>query len=143
MEEKESFMREAIRLSIDNMRDGNGGPFGAVVVKDGRIIGAGANQAAIKNKYLAGWHKKYFCVRRWLKIKSGQKYWLCPGCARYRDHAERRAVKDGLARHSELVAGALLYLWGHWWCCEPCAAALAAAGIKDVYLLEGSDKLFK
>ena len=29
------FMREAIRLSIDQMKAGHGGPFGAVVVKDG------------------------------------------------------------------------------------------------------------
>ena len=38
------FMREAIRLSIEPMRAGRGGPFGAVVVKDGRIIARGFNQ---------------------------------------------------------------------------------------------------
>ena len=38
------FMREAIRLSIEKMEAGNGGPFGAVVVKDGRIIARGFNQ---------------------------------------------------------------------------------------------------
>ena len=38
------FMREAIRLSIDQMRAGHGGPFGAVVVKDGKIIARGFNQ---------------------------------------------------------------------------------------------------
>ena len=37
-------MREAIRLSIDEMRAGHGGPFGAVVVKDGQIIARGFNQ---------------------------------------------------------------------------------------------------
>lgn len=40
---KEDFMREAIRLSIDNVRDG-GGPFGAVIVKDGEIISTGVNR---------------------------------------------------------------------------------------------------
>lgn len=38
------FMREAIRLSIEKMQAGFGGPFGAVVVKDGEIIARGFNQ---------------------------------------------------------------------------------------------------
>jgi tRNA(Arg) A34 adenosine deaminase TadA len=38
------FMREAIRLSIEKMQAGLGGPFGAVVVKDGQIIARGFNQ---------------------------------------------------------------------------------------------------
>ncbi len=38
------FLREAIRLSIEKMEQGAGGPFGAVVVRDGQIIGRGWNQ---------------------------------------------------------------------------------------------------
>ena len=41
---KTKFMREAIRLSIQMMRRGKGGPFGAVVVKGKRIVGRGCNQ---------------------------------------------------------------------------------------------------
>ncbi|MCP4441291.1 MAG: nucleoside deaminase, partial [Aureispira sp.] len=37
------FMREAIGLSIKGMQNNEGGPFGAVVVKDGKIIGRGNN----------------------------------------------------------------------------------------------------
>jgi guanine deaminase len=37
------FMYEAIRLSVENVESGTGGPFGAVVVKDGRIIARGMN----------------------------------------------------------------------------------------------------
>jgi guanine deaminase len=40
---KQDFMREAIGLARKSMDDGAGGPFGAVVVKDGRIIGRGQN----------------------------------------------------------------------------------------------------
>ncbi len=36
-------MREAIRMATDNVRNG-GGPFGAVIVKDGRIVGRGVNR---------------------------------------------------------------------------------------------------
>ena len=45
----EAFMREAIELSVQRMRDGRGGPFGAVVVKDGRIIGRGSNEVTTAN----------------------------------------------------------------------------------------------
>lgn len=40
--DKEMLMREAIKLSIDNISNG-GGPFGAVIVKDGEIIARGVN----------------------------------------------------------------------------------------------------
>ena len=38
------FMRRALALSLANAGSDKGGPFGAVVVKDGRIIGEGANR---------------------------------------------------------------------------------------------------
>jgi len=37
-------MTRAIQLSLENVHAGRGGPFGAVVVKDGTIIGEAANQ---------------------------------------------------------------------------------------------------
>lgn len=40
---EERFMREAIRLAVENVKQGTGGPFGAVVVKEGKIIAACAN----------------------------------------------------------------------------------------------------
>ena len=39
-----SFMAEAIRLARNGLRRGAGGPFGAVVVRDGVIIGRGWNR---------------------------------------------------------------------------------------------------
>jgi len=38
------FMARAIQLSIENVHSGRGGPFGAVIVKDGELIAEGANQ---------------------------------------------------------------------------------------------------
>ena len=38
-----TFMREAIRLSVENANQG-GGPFGAIIVKDGKIISRGVNR---------------------------------------------------------------------------------------------------
>lgn len=44
MSENEAFMREAIRLAIHNVRSGAGGPFGALVVRAGDVVGRGANR---------------------------------------------------------------------------------------------------
>jgi tRNA(Arg) A34 adenosine deaminase TadA len=40
----ENFMREAIRLSVEAVRSGRGGPFGCVVVRAGAVVGRGSNQ---------------------------------------------------------------------------------------------------
>lgn len=42
-------MREAIRLSIENVKSGKGGPFAAVIVKDGSIIATGTNLVTSSN----------------------------------------------------------------------------------------------
>lgn len=55
-------MREAIRLSIENVESGNGGPFGAVVVKDGKIIARGANQVTSTNDPTA--HAEVVAIRK-------------------------------------------------------------------------------
>ncbi len=43
VEYKKQFLHEATRLAIESVEKGWGGPFGAVIVKDGRIIGRGQN----------------------------------------------------------------------------------------------------
>lgn len=62
MEEQKKFMREAIRLSIENVEFGNGGPFGAVVVKDGKIIARGANEVTNANDPTA--HAEVVAIRK-------------------------------------------------------------------------------
>jgi tRNA(Arg) A34 adenosine deaminase TadA len=49
MENHKAFMLEAIRLSEEGMKDGHGGPFGAIVVKDNTIIGRGFNRVLSSN----------------------------------------------------------------------------------------------
>ncbi len=43
-----TFMREAINLSIENVKNG-GGPFGAVIVKDGKVVATGVNRVTANN----------------------------------------------------------------------------------------------
>jgi guanine deaminase len=58
---KEKFMREAIRLSLEKSRENCGGPFGAVVVREGEIIGRGWNQVTSKNDPTA--HAEVVAIR--------------------------------------------------------------------------------
>lgn len=55
------FMMEAIRLSIANVEEGKGGPFGAVVVKDGKIIARGVNNVTTQNDPTA--HAEVVAIR--------------------------------------------------------------------------------
>lgn len=107
-------------------------PTASVIVKDGKIIGRGANGST--------YHETHECERIKQKIPTGQGYELCEGC-HPKNHSEPKAVRNAKDLGND-TNGADLYLWGHWWCCEPCWNAIISAGIKNVYLLENSEVLF-
>jgi deoxycytidylate deaminase len=129
--ENNPFMIEArmsaLKYSIDNKVK-----TGGVVVKDGAIIGRGANGSEF--------HKNNICMRVKLNCPTGQGYELCEGC-HPKNHCEPKACLDAKNNRHD-TKNADLYLWGHWWCCEPCWQAMISAGIKNVYLMENSEKLF-
>jgi guanine deaminase len=54
-------MTQAIELAIDNVRSGRGGPFAAVIVKDGRVIATGTNQVTASNDPTA--HAEIVAIR--------------------------------------------------------------------------------
>ena len=60
-EEDEKFMRRAIELAQNGMKTGAGGPFGAVVVKDGEIVGEGSNRVTSTNDPTA--HAEIVAIR--------------------------------------------------------------------------------
>jgi guanine deaminase len=47
--EHDDFMRQAIDLAYTGMNGGHGGPFGAVIVQDGKVIGQGHNRVLASN----------------------------------------------------------------------------------------------
>jgi guanine deaminase len=65
-DERQQFMREAIRLSIENIQSGKGGPFAAVIVKDGKIIARGTNLVLSANDPTA--HAEIAAIREACKI---------------------------------------------------------------------------
>ena len=62
MKQQEEFMKEAIKLSIEKMEAGFGGPFGAVVVCDGKIIARGYNNVLATNDPTA--HAEVDAIRK-------------------------------------------------------------------------------
>ncbi len=56
------FMKEAIQLATDHMKAGDGGPFGAVIVKNGTIIAKGWNRVTSTNDPTA--HAEIDCIRK-------------------------------------------------------------------------------
>lgn len=61
LENDEKFMDEAIELAIKGVMSDEGGPFGAIVVKDGRIVGKGNNHVTSTNDPTA--HAEVMAIR--------------------------------------------------------------------------------
>lgn len=80
----EDFMRRAIELSRTKMREGDGGPFGAVVVVDGRIVGEGWNQVTSRDDPTA--HAEVVAIRAAcatlgrFSLEGGVIYSSCEPC---------------------------------------------------------------
>ena len=79
-----SFMARAIQLSIDNVRSGKGGPFGAVVVKAGNVIAEGVNRVTATNDPTA--HAEVIAIReachrlQVFQLKDCELYTSCEPC---------------------------------------------------------------
>ena len=77
------FMRKAIALSIENI-DNGGGPFGAVIVKEGKIISSGVNRVTTNTDPTA--HAEITAIRKASKklgtfdLSGCEMYSSCEPC---------------------------------------------------------------
>lgn len=71
-------MRAAIELARQGMKAGDGGPFGAIVVRDGKVIGKGWNQVLANNDPTA--HGEIMAIR---DACARQKRFSLEGCELY------------------------------------------------------------
>lgn len=74
----ERFLREAIALARQGMDRNDGGPFGCVIVKDGRIIGRGHNKVTSSNDPTA--HAEVVAIR---EACTALGSYQLEGCALY------------------------------------------------------------
>lgn len=72
---RSEFMQRAISLAIENVRAGRGGPFGAVVVKDGQIIAEGANCVTSTNDPTA--HAEMTAIRTACRVLGAFQLSAC------------------------------------------------------------------
>lgn len=83
-EQQKAFMRRAINLSRHKMHENCGGPFGAVIVKDGNVIAEGWNQVTSSNDPTA--HAEVTAIRNACKavndfsLKGYDIYTSCEPC---------------------------------------------------------------
>jgi guanine deaminase len=114
------FLRRAIALATENVASGKGGPFGAVIVRQGKIVGEGANSVTTTNDPTA--HAEVNAIRAAakalgeFKLAGCELYTSCEPCpmclaATYWAHVD--AVYYGA-----------------------CAADAARAGFDDAFLYE-------
>jgi tRNA(Arg) A34 adenosine deaminase TadA len=77
-------MARAIELSIEGVQSGRGGPFGAVIVKDGEILGEGVNQVTSTKDPTA--HAEILAIRAAcaklgsFELKNCELYTSCEPC---------------------------------------------------------------
>jgi tRNA(Arg) A34 adenosine deaminase TadA len=112
MPDEAEFMRRAIALSRQGMEAGAGGPFGAVVVLDGAVVGEGWNQVTSTNDPTA--HAEIVAIRRAcaalgrFDLRGATLYTSCepcPMCLAAAYWARLDAIVHGNAREDAAAIG--------------------------------------
>jgi guanine deaminase len=120
MQGKPAFMEKAIALATENVTSGRGGPFGAVIVRDGEIIATGTNLVTITNDPTA--HGEIVAIRN-----------ACTVLASFR--------LNGCHIYTSCEPCPMCLAAIYWSRCDAifygsCAADAAAAGFDDAFLYE-------
>lgn len=124
-EEHERFLARAIELAVENVRSGRGGPFAALVVRDGHILAEGTNLVTSTNDPTA--HAEIVAIRHSCQVLghfqltgcvlysscepcpmcTGAIYWARPAAVYYAasaDDAASAGFDDRLIREELLLA---------------------------------------
>jgi guanine deaminase len=72
---EERFMRMAIDLAVKNARAGDGGPFGAVVASEGKLIASGVNRVTSANDPTA--HAEIVAIREACRVLGNFQLTSC------------------------------------------------------------------
>jgi len=114
------FMEKAIALATENVTSGGGGPFGAVIVRDGEIVATGANLVTATNDPTA--HAEVVAIRNACAALAS---FQLSGCHIY---TSCEPCPMCLAAIYWARCAAIFY--------GSCAADAAAAGFDDAFLYE-------
>jgi guanine deaminase len=130
-EGKRKFMEEAARLATESVEKGWGGPFGAVIVKDGEIIGRGQNRVLLTGCPV--FHAEVTAI-----IDASQK--LNPKALLGSDYASGTILEmipresgspDSVPERAKMLKGCEIYINGA--PCPMCMSAIYWSRIDHVY----------
>jgi guanine deaminase len=114
------FMEKAIALATENVTSGRGGPFGAVIVRDGNIVAIGTNLVTATNDPTA--HAEVVAIRNACAALSSFEL---SGC-----HIYTSCEPCPMCLAAIYWARCAAIFYGN------CAADAAAAGFDDAFLYE-------
>lgn len=129
--DKAKFMEEATRLAIESVEKGWGGPFGAVIVKDGEIIGRGQNRVLLTG--IPVFHAEVTAImdasaRLNPKALLGSEY----GAGTILEMIPREpGSPDPVAERAKMLKGCEIYINGA--PCPMCMSAIYWSRIDHVY----------
>ena len=125
-------MEEAVRLAVQSVQNGWGGPFGALVVKDGKIVARGQNRVLLTGDVTA--HAEIEAIRKAIQIVNP----YAPTISEERQneaHLELAPRAEGSAdpapERARMLMGYELYATGA--PCPMCMGAIYWARLDRVY----------
>jgi tRNA(Arg) A34 adenosine deaminase TadA len=125
-------IEETVRLAIESVQNGWGGPFGAVVVKDGAIVGRGQNRVLLTGDVTS--HAEIEAIRKAIQVINA----YAPSIDEEHQndaHLELVSVPEGssdvVARRARMLMGYELYTTGM--PCPMCLGAIYLCRLDAVY----------
>jgi len=101
--------------------------FSMLVLKDGtKIYGKNSQQVKVTE-----------CPRVTLKVSD---YTPCDTVCKQQTHAERDAIWKAMSLGFD-TKDSVMFLTGHWVCCDECRSSMKIAGVKECYLLNKGDTI--
>jgi guanine deaminase len=113
-------MLEAVDLALSNVRQGRGGPFGAVIVKDDQVIATGVNQVTAKHDPTA--HAEVVAIRN--------------ACQRFQTFQLDGCELFSSCEPCPMCLGAIYWARPHAYYFACSRESAAGAGFDDAYIYE-------
>jgi guanine deaminase len=129
---REELMTEACRLAQESVENNWGGPFGAVIAKDGRIVARGQNRVLLTGDITA--HAEVETIRKAIAVLNSE----APSIAKSHQNASTLELvprpagsPDPVPERARMLAGHEIYVSGA--PCPMCMSAIYWARIDAVY----------
>ncbi|MFE6685802.1 nucleoside deaminase [Streptomyces sp. NPDC057743] len=129
---RKKFMAEAVRLATESVENGWGGPFGAVITKDDRIIARGQNRVLLTGDPTA--HGEVAAIRKAIQVLNPE----APSIdVDYQNTSTLKLVRrdpgspDPLPRRARMLRGCEIYTSGA--PCPMCLSAIYWSRFRAVY----------